>query len=131
MGEGERAEAARRRRNAIVVMVSLGAALVLLAGTFVFKRQGGGVTPGWAIAFAVIYVGLMLGCGWQAWRGTDEVEGRATIRALALGACIYGLVYPPWSFLANAGIAPPPDGDLLYGLTVVTVMLAFLKNKLG
>src|SRR5262245_36358767 len=113
MGEGERIEAARRRRSLTIILISLAVAIVILAGTAWFDRRGGGVAPGWAVAFSVLYVGVLLFSAWRGCAVSDEVEARAGIRALALGTIVFGLVYPPWLFLGEAGLLPRADGAVM------------------
>ena len=129
MGEGERAEAARKRRSLTITLVSLAVAVLIVAGTALFKRPGSGVAPAWAIAFSLLYVGLLFFSAWRGCSTVDEVEARVGIRALAVGTAVFGLVFPPWLFLGEAGLLPPADGAIMMMIVFGSVMLAYLWQR--
>lgn len=129
MGEGERREAMRRRRERMVVVASLGVAVAIVAGTWLFKRPGGAVAPGWAVAFTLIYVGVLAGCWAFARRFADEVELRTGKAALATAALAQLFLFPPWFFLGSAGLVPAPDAETLYLASIGMILLAFIWRK--
>ena len=128
---GERAEAARKRRARAMILVSVAIAVLIVAGTAIFKRPDQQVAPGWAIAFAFIYVGAMVFGGWRACRQTDEVEARNNRAALVWAACFYGLTYPVWYFLWKGGLVPEPDHMLMFAATVFVAMATYLARRIS
>jgi hypothetical protein len=94
-----------------------------------FRRAGHGVAPAWAIAFSLLYAGVLLFAAWRGCRTIDEVEARIGIRAMALGTAVFGLVFPPWLFLGAAGLLPPADGTIMMMIVFVSVMVAYLWQR--
>ena len=127
---GERAEAERKRRSRAMIAASVVVAVLIVAGTAIFKRAGQQVAPGWAIAFVFLYVGAMLFGGWRACRLTDEVEARNNRAALVWAGCFYWLTYPAWFFLWKGGLVPEPDHMLMFAATVFVAMAAYLARKI-
>jgi hypothetical protein len=128
---GEQAEAARKRRARAMIVVSVAIAALIVVGTAIFKRPDQQVAPGWAIAFAFIYVGAMVFGGWRACRQTDEVEARNNRAALVWAACFYGLTYPVWYFLWKGGLVPEPDHMLMFAATVFVAMATYLARRIS
>ena len=128
---GERAEAQRRRRSRAMIAGSVAIAVLIVVGTAIFKRPGQQVAPGWAIAFAFIYVGAMVFGGWRACRLTDEVEARNNRAALVWAGCFYGLAYPVWFFLWKGGLVLEPDHMLMFAATVFVAMATYLARRIS
>lgn len=129
MGEGERREAACRRRAMRVNLISVGIAAALIALAWFGKREGGGTDPVWAGAAALLYLGAMLWSLRLGIRNADEFEGRATLRALATGMIVFALVFPVWMFLGDAGLVPEPDAQRLFTISVVSAMLSHFWSR--
>jgi hypothetical protein len=129
MGEGERAEAARRRRVAILFAASVVVAVAMVVGTAIFKEGHGRITSGWAIGFVGLYLLAMFGSWRFACRASDEVELRSTVGALATGGGAYALVYPCWYFLWRGGLTPEPSHEALFVITFVTIMTAYFWKR--
>jgi len=128
---GERAEAERLRRSRAMIAASVVVAVLIVAGTAVFKRPGQHVAPGWAIAFAIIYVGTSVFGWWRTCRVADEVEARNNKAAMVWAGCFYGLAYPVWYFLWRGGLVPEPDHMLMYAATVAVAAVTYMIRKLS
>ena len=129
MGEGERAEAARGRRAAMLAGASAVVAVAMIVGTAIFKQGHGQIAPGWSIAFVGLYLLMMFACWRFACRVSDEVELRANVGALAAGGIAYALVYPSWYFLWRGGLTPEPSHELLFVIVFVATMIAYLWKR--
>jgi cation transport ATPase len=129
MGEGERAEATRKRRAAMLVAASMVVAVAMVVGTAVFKQGHGRITPGWAIAFVGLYLLAVFGSWRFACRVSDEVELRANVGALATGGTAYALVYPSWYFLWRGGLVPEPSHEALFVIAFLATMTAYLWKR--
>ena len=127
---GERAEAARKRRYLALIAIYIAVAVVMVIGTAVFKRPGQQVEPSWAIAFAILYVGVSLIGGWRMCRLVDEVEMRDNRAAAVWAGCFYGLTYPVWFFLWKGGLLPEPSHILMYVATVFVAMATYLARRI-
>jgi len=128
---GERAEAARRRGARARIALSVAIAVLIVAGTAIFKRPGQQVAPGWAIAFVFLYVGAMVFGWWRTCRVADEVEARNNQAAMVWAGCFYGLTYPVWYFLWRGGVVPEPDHMLMYAATVAVAAVTYAIRKLS
>jgi len=128
---GERAEAARKRRSRARIAASLALAVLIVAGTAIFKRPGQQVAPGWAIAFAFIYVGATALGWWRICYVVDEVEARNNRAAMVWAGCFYGLTYPVWYFLWRGGLVPEPNHMLTYVATVAVAAIAYMVRKIS
>ena len=126
VGEGERAEAARKRRTAMLFAASVVVAVAMNVGTAIFKQGHGRIAPGWAIAFVGLYLLAVFGSWRFACRVSDEVELRNNVSALAAGGTAYALVYPSWYFLWRGGLTPEPIHELLFVIVFLTFMTAYL-----
>jgi len=128
MGEGERAEAARRRRVAATVIASLLIGAVLIAGTMAFKQDHGYLAPGWAVAFVAIYLGALLLC-WRACHRVDEVEIRRSTDAMAMGGVVYAIVYPAWYFLSRGRLVIEPDDKAIFMIVFAACAITYFWKK--
>src|ERR1044072_719500 len=103
MGEGERAEAVRKRRAAMLFAISMVVAVAMVVGTAIFKQDHGRIAPGWAIAFVGVFL-LAVFARWRfACRVSDEGELRNNVGALAAGGAAHALVSLSWYFLWLVG----------------------------
>ncbi|MEO6215543.1 MAG: hypothetical protein ABIO86_05905 [Sphingomonas sp.] len=127
---GERAEAARKRRFRVLMAVYVAVAMLIVAGTAVSTRAGHRVTPGWAIAFALLYIGIALVGGWRMYHLVDEVENRDNRVAVEWAGCFYGLTYPVWLFLWKGGLVPEPDHVLMFLGFVFVATATYLARKI-
>ena len=127
---GERAEAARKRRFRTMMGAYVAVAMLIVVGTAVSTRGGHQVTPGWAIAFAILYLGVSLVGGWRMCRVADEVEIRDNWAALVWAGGCYGLTYPVWLFLWKGGLVPEPSHVLMYGAFVFVATVTYLARKI-
>lgn len=128
-GEGERAEAERKRHAAALFALSIVVAVAMVAGTAIFKQDHGQIAPGWAIAFVGLYLLALFACWRFACRVSDEVELRNNVSALAAGGLANALVYPSWYFLWRGGLMPEPSHELLFAVVFLTTMLAYIWKR--
>jgi hypothetical protein len=129
MGEGERAEAARKRRAAMLFALSMVLGVAMIVGTTIFKQDHGRIAPGWAIAFVGLYL-LAVFASWRfACRVSDEVELRNNVGALAAGGTAYALIYPSWYFLWRGGLVPEPIHEALFVVAFLAMMIAYLWKR--
>jgi cation transport ATPase len=129
MGEGERAEAARKRRAAMLFAISMAVAVAMVVGTAIFKQGHGRIAPGWAVAFVGLYLVAVFASWRFACRVSDEVELRNNVGALAAGGTAYALVYPAWYFLWRGGLVPEPIHEALFVVAFLTTMTAYLWKR--
>ena len=129
MGEGERAEAVRKRRAAMLFAISMVVAVAMVVGTAIFKQDHGRIAPGWAIAFVGVFL-LAVFASWRfACRVSDEVDLRNNVGALAAGGTAYALVYPSWYFLWLGGLVPEPIHEALFVVAFLATMTAYLWRR--
>jgi hypothetical protein len=128
-GIGERAEAARRRRMAMMVMASAVTGILLIGGTTLFTTGPGHIAPGWAVAFTLISTTALAGSFWLMCR-TDEVAARRHVFAAAAAGGGYALIYPGWFAVWQGGLLPEPDHELLFAIVATVYILASLWKKL-
>lgn len=129
MGEGERAEAARKRRAGMLFAGSMVVAVAMVVGTVIFKQGHGQLAPGWSVAIVGLYLLALFGSWRFACRVSDEVELRANVGALAAGGTVYALVYPSWYFLWRGGLVPEPSHEAVFAITFVAIMIAYIWKR--
>src|SRR4051812_19946280 len=112
---GERAAAIRKRSYQRMIGVYVAVAVLILVGTWLFKRGDGEIAPAWAITFSLLYAGTLVVGGWLINRRSDEVERRDDLFAASLAARFYVLAFPVWYFLGKSHLTPQPDQLVLFG----------------
>ena len=128
---GERASAVRKQRYHRMIGVYIAVALLILVGSWLFKRGEGGVAPAWAITFSLLYLVTLIGGGWLISRQSDEVERQENLVAASFAARFYVLAFPVWYFLAKAQLAPQPDSLVLFAGFVVMAAVGYTFKKLA
>lgn len=129
MGEGERREAACRRRARMRIAGSVIVAAALIGTALIGKRAGGTMDPAWSVVAALLYLGSLAYFIRLGIRGSDEYEMRATVRALATGMIVFALAFPVWMFLGDGGLLPEPNAQRLFTLSFLSVMLSYFWHR--
>lgn len=132
-GEGERALQARKRKVVgSVILLMLGGAVVGFATSV---GSGGAslltapMAPWLAIAATVV---LLITLSWGSWRFfqvVDEVELRDNYIASTFGLYAYISVYFSWSLLWRGQLLPEPQHFVLFCITMVFTLIAYLWMK--
>ena len=119
-GEGERREAAMRRKRYLILGSIFAAGLV--TGFYVgFKDAeglfggGGGVwSPAASLALAALYLIALIGGSLLLKDQMDEHDRQVSYKAASLGAVLMVGIYPPWFLLWKGGLAVEPSHLVLY-----------------
>jgi len=126
---GERAAAARRNRYHGTMGVYVAVAILVVLGSWLFKRGDGQLAPAWAVTLSLLYLTTLVVGGWLVDRHTDEVEHRNNLFAATFAAGFYGLGFPVWYFLAKAQLVPQPDQLVLFAGFVVMGAVGYMFKK--
>ena len=134
-GEGERREAAIRRRRYIVIGALFAAGLV--TGLYAGFREGSALFDGgdsaWPPAVALAMIGLfvvaMIG-GTIVMQGVmDEHERERTYKAASFSAALLLIGYPIWFLLWKGGFTAAPVHWIMYVVFVAGTLLASLYYR--
>lgn len=131
-GEGERRDAARRRKKWLIV-----AALALVGfvpGLYVGWQHGAAAvesrevvwSPTLAVVLAALYLAATLGGGLLLGRFTDELERQRNYKAVSVAGLALMTVYPTWFLLWKGGFVPEPVHWMLFLLFWLSLALATL-----
>jgi hypothetical protein len=132
LGEGERREAARRRKRWLIV-----AALALVGvvpGFYMGYQDGAAMAqsrplvwpPAVAATLAGIYLLAVIGGGLLMSKVMDEVERQRGYKAVSFAGTALMIVYPVWFLLWRGGFVPEPVHWMLFVLFWLSLALATL-----
>jgi hypothetical protein len=131
-GEGERRDAARRRKRWLIL-----AAIAVLGGVpayYVGYQDGAALaqsrpltwSPTLAAVLAGLYLVVTIGAGLLMHTVTDELERQRGYKAASLAGLVLMLVYPTWYLLWRGGFVPEPVHWMLFLLFWLSLALASL-----
>jgi hypothetical protein len=131
-GEGERREAARRRRRWLIVAALAGIGFV--PGLYVGFQHGAAAAESrpleWSPAFAASLAGLYLVAmavgSLLLNRVMDEVERQRGYKAVSFAGAALMVVYPTWFLLWKGGFVAEPVHWMLFVLFWLSLALASL-----
>ena len=134
-GEGERREAAMRRKRFLVI----GALFVcgLVTGFYVGFREAGTVfhgqegfwSPAVALGLIALFVVAIAGGTWIMNGVMDELERARAYKAASLGGTLFMLAYPVWFFLWKGGFVREPIHWVMYAFFVFAMLGAMAWYK--
>ena len=131
-GEGERREAARRRKRWLIVAAL---ALVGVVPGFYLGYQDGAAlaqsrplawSPTVAAALAAAYLLAVIGGGLLMNSVMDEVERQRGHKAVSFAGAALMVIYPTWFLLWRGGFVPEPVHWMLFVLFWLSLALASL-----
>ena len=128
-GEGERREAAMRRKRYAVIGALFVAGLV--TGFYAGFQEAGAIFHGresdWPPAIALGLLALFLvavaGGSWVLDGVMDEHERTRTYKAASLGGASFLLAYPAWFFLWKGGFVAEPVHWIMYAFFVLALLV--------
>ncbi|HEX8483125.1 MAG TPA: hypothetical protein VF650_14605 [Allosphingosinicella sp.] len=131
-GEGERRDAARRRKKWLIV-AALGLAGAV-PGFYIGVQHGAAAaqsrpfvwSPTFALALAGMYLVAVVGGGLLLGKFVDEVERQRSYQAVSVAGLALMIVYPTWFLLWKGGFVPEPVHWMLFVLFWVSLALAHL-----
>ena len=129
-GEGERRDAARRRKKWLIVAAL--AAVGMGPGFYIGFQHGAALAesrpvvwpPAVAAALAILYLVSVIGGGYLLSRFTDEVERQQGYRAVSFAGTVLMIVYPTWYLLWKGGFVWEPIHWVLFILFWLSLALA-------
>ena len=131
-GEGERREAARRRKRWWIVAALFGIGFV--PGLYVGFQHGAAAAESrplvWSPTVAALLAGLYLvalaGGGFLMNSVMDEVERQRGYKAVSFAGVALMAVYPTWFLLWKGGFAPEPVHWMMFVMFWASLALASL-----
>ena len=136
-GEGERREAAMRRKRILVIGSLFVAGLV--TGFFVGFREAGTIfhgeeglwSPALALGMIALFIAAIAGGSWVLNGVMDEHERARTYKAASLGGTAFMLAYPIWFFLWKGGFVREPIHWVMYAFFVFALLgsMAWYKAR--
>lgn len=132
LGEGERREAARRRKRWWIVAALAGVGFV--PGLYIGFQQGAAAAQDqpliWSPTVAALLAGLYLvavaGGGLLMNSVMDEIERQRGYKAVSFAGAALMVVYPTWFLLWKGGFVPEPVHWMLFVLFWLSLALASL-----
>jgi hypothetical protein len=136
MGEGERLEAARRRRFWRILgwLIFAGfVAGIIFGGTFAFLGDGTlavtVIPPPIIIGAAAIALAGFLYGTWRFFSSVDELELQDNLWGSLIGFYIYSTVFPLWWLLWRAGVTVEPHDWAIFAITLTGGTAAYFWRK--
>lgn len=132
LGEGERREAARRRKRWLIVA---GLAVVgFVPGLYVGFQHGAAAaqnqplvwSPTVAALLAILYLVAVAGGAVLINTVMDEIERQRGYKAVSFAGAALMVVYPTWFLLWKGGFVPEPVHWILFVLFWLSLALASL-----
>jgi hypothetical protein len=124
----------RRNRTVLIACGAVGGvmgAMLTLVGPTPFSAFTGDPLPPWvAVSFAAI-VALLVPAVSLYWHRhvVDEQEAAAYSKGALLGLYVFWIGAPTWWFLWRGGLAPAPDGVLIYFATIAVAGIVWMWAK--
>jgi hypothetical protein len=131
LGEGERREAASRRKRILVLatLFVVGLATGFYAGfrdaVAIFER-GGTWPPAMALGMLALFVIAMVAGTWVMNQVMDELDRQRGYKAATLAAVVLLTGYPIWFLLWKGGFVAEPSHWLIYVLFLVAMAIGKL-----
>gem|GEM_PF-1083496 len=131
LGEGERREAASRRKRILVIasLFVVGLVTGFYAGfrdaVAVFERRGSW-PPAMALGLLGLFVVAMIAGTYVMNQVMDELDRQRGYKAASLGAVVLLTGYPVWFLLWKGGFVAEPSHWLIYVLFLVAMGLGQL-----
>lgn len=134
-GEGERYEAARRRKRWMIVAALAVAGFV--PGLYLGYNDGAALAenrpavwpPALSIGLVALYLAAVIGGGLLLRSVTDEVERQNAYKAASFAGMALMLVYPVWFVLWKGGFVAEPVHWMLFLLFWLSLALASLYYR--
>jgi hypothetical protein len=136
MGEGERLEAARRRRFWRILgwLAFAGfVAGVIFGGTFAIIGSG---SPAAAVIPPVVIVGAVsiavAGFLYGTWRflvSADEIERQDNLWGSLIGFYAYSTIFPFWWLLWKAGVTSEPHDWAIFVISLISATAVYFWRK--
>jgi hypothetical protein len=122
-----------QRKRAVMVIVSLVIAMVPL-GAAIFGieigRRGGDLSPTLALLLAALFVVGFIVSNWLYLRNVDELEWANNFSAGFWSLLTLTALYPTWLVLWSGKLAPEPNAEGLYLITLGSAGVFYLWNRL-
>lgn len=131
-GEGERREAARRRKRGLIVGALFAAGLITgfymgqTDGGAMIDGRAGGLPPAAAAALAALYLTAIIGGSLLLNGVMDEVERQRSYKAVSFAGAVLILVYPTWFVLWKGGFVGEPIHWVVFILFWLSLALSSL-----
>lgn len=134
-GEGERRDAARRRKRWLIAVIL--AVIGIVPGFYVGWQHGQAAAESrpvvWSPTFAALLAGLYLvatiGGGILLGRLSDELDRQRGYQAVSVAGLALMTVYPTWFLLWKGGFVPEPVHWMLFVLFWLSLALASLYYR--
>lgn len=124
----------RRYRVVMMICVALGGAMgavLAFAGPEPFSAFSNGPLPAWLAVALALFIGLVVPAISVYWHrhAVDEQEAAAYGKGALFGVYAFWIGAPVWWFLWRGGIAPAPDGVVIYLATILVAGIVWLWAK--
>ena len=134
-GEGERHEAARRRKRRLIV--SALAVAGFIPGLYLGYNDGAALaesrpavwSPALSLGLVGLYLAAVIGGGVLLGKAADEVERLNGYKAASFAGMALMVVYPVWFLLWRGGFVPEPVHWMLFLLFWLSLALASLYYR--
>lgn len=125
----------RRRRKsfwryvALAVLVAFVVGIASGVGVALVEEE---ILPGWVIYIAIALI--VIGFAWftrDYYRRVDELDLLDNLWAALVAIYFYVCALPVWFVLQDAGLAPEPDHWIIWGGTMIVMLVTYGVRKLG
>ena len=137
MGEGERLEAARRRRFWRLLAWLVFAGFIgglIFGGTFFLIGDGTlavtVIPPAVIIGAVAIAIAAFLYGTWRFFVSVDELELQDNLWGSLIGFYVYSTIFPFWWLLWRAGVTGEPHDWAIFVITLVSATAGYFWRKL-
>lgn len=136
-GEGERLHSRRQWQFwKIIAALAVVGAICGFIGGFASELSGAGggaidprlrVVAGAGVILAAILAAYF---SWRFFVSVDEVEVADNLWGSLIGLYAYAFLLPSWWALNQLGFVRAPDHWLIYGITMITALVAYIWRKM-